>query len=714
MAPLDPNNPVTPPRSHRPPSLETTGERPPTAADLNLGRASVPPVLTALPSAGGLWRALGRRWLLALFLGLLGAGLAGAALWFLLPAPFVSELRLTIRRAPSYLPGSDNGTYDDFMRSQASLLKSQRLIDNVLANDQVKGLALAQNRDRFVDGLRKTFTIKFAAGDNFLPLKLSGDDPAELAKFLGVLIEEYKKELRRERREQAQRFQAALDRADSDLKALGIPAYDPKQIDQARINLTTARAALDNAQGELDSRREVTPALDEKSLVAAVENDLRTDPDFLKLKQEFTDNQKLYTQARGVAKDPNDREVRKYWEELTRIGQAMIAYQKGYLDRKKPQLLRSLKDGQEALLRPYRDAVNRAEQQMRTATAEVTRLEGLETPEFRAKFARARALESNRSQIQEQITRINLDGDELPWVVPAGAPTQPALPDRTVQIRTAALGSAGVFVLLLFGVALVEFRSRRVTSSDEVTQGLGIPTVGTLPILPARVLRAALGTGAVRDSYWHGRLTESVDALRTFLLRSLGEGPHVVMVTSAVQGEGKTSLASQLAASLARAWRKTLLIDGDLRKPAAHKLFDLPVEPGLSEVLRGELDLGDVIRPTTVGRLWLMPAGQWDAHALQALAQEGAGNFFEQLRDEYEFIIVDSCPVLPVTDTLMLGQHVDTVLFAVLRGASRLPTLYAAWQRLAALEIPVLGAVVAGGNSAFGGLDIQYPRPSAT
>jgi capsular exopolysaccharide synthesis family protein len=268
--------------------------------------------------------------------------------------------------------------------------------------------------------------------------------------------------------------------------------------------------------------------------------------------------------------------------------------------------------------------------------------------------------------------------------------------------------------VLLFTVALVEFRSRRVNSSDEVTFGLGIPTVGTVPVLPPRVLRAALGSGAVRDGYWQARLTESVDALRTFLLRALSEGPHVVMVTSAVQGEGKTSLASQLAASLARAWRKTLLIDGDLRKPAAHKLFELPVEPGLSEVLRGELDLGDVIRPTALGRLWLMPAGSWDAHALQALAQEGAGNFFEQLREEYEFVIVDSCPVLPVTDTLLLGQHVDTVLFSVLRGTSRLPTLYAAWQRLAALEIPVLGAVVAGGNSVLGGLDIQYPRPAGS
>jgi capsular exopolysaccharide synthesis family protein len=196
-------------------------------------------------------------------------------------------------------------------------------------------------------------------------------------------------------------------------------------------------------------------------------------------------------------------------------------------------------------------------------------------------------------------------------------------------------------------------------------------------------------------------------------LRSLGEGPHVVLVTSAVEGEGKTSLAGQLAVSLSRAWRKTLLVDGDLRKPAAHQLFELPGEPGLSEVLRGDLELSDAIRPTAVSRLSLIPAGQYDAHALQALAQEGVGKLFARLKDEFDFIVVDSCPVLPVTDTLMLGQHVDVVLLSVLGGVSRLPTVYAARQRLAALDIPVLGAVVAGGRSTLGGLDIQYPRPAA-
>jgi capsular exopolysaccharide synthesis family protein len=171
------------------------------------------------------------------------------------------------------------------------------------------------------------------------------------------------------------------------------------------------------------------------------------------------------------------------------------------------------------------------------------------------------------------------------------------------------------------------------------------------------------------------------------------------MVTSAVGGEGKTSLASQLAASLARGWKKTLLIDGDLRNPAAHRLFNVPLDPGFSEVLRGDAEINQAIKATSVSRLWLLPAGHWDAHAVQALAQEQVRTTFYALKQGYDFIIVDSSPVLPVADTLLLGQHADGVLFSVMRDVSRLPALHAAQQRLQNLGVRTLGAVVIGEHS---------------
>src|SRR5207249_3385906 len=191
-----------------------------------------------------------------------------------------------------------------------------------------------------------------------------------------------------------------------------------------------------------------------------------------------------------------------------------------------------------------------------------------------------------------------------------------------------------------------------------------------------------------QDVYWRNRLTESVNSIRTMLLHAAGVAPlRVVMVTSATGGEGKTSLSSHLAISLARAGRRTLLVDTDMRRPSVHRVFDLPQDPGLGDLLRAEVDIAEVIRPGPVDDLWVLPAGRSTSQAIQALALEGVPVIFNRLREQFDFIIVDSCPVLPVADSLLVAQHVDGVIFTLLRDVSRLPQVYAGYQRLSALGV---------------------------
>jgi len=195
-------------------------------------------------------------------------------------------------------------------------------------------------------------------------------------------------------------------------------------------------------------------------------------------------------------------------------------------------------------------------------------------------------------------------------------------------------------------------------------------------------------------------LVESVDATRTMLLHaSRAESVRVVMVTSAVKGEGKTSLACHLAASLARAGRKTLLIDCDMRCPAAHRLFAVTPLPGVCEYLRGDCKIEDAIKATAAAGLDVIPAGKYDPMALQAIAQEGLRDLFNEAKTRYDFIVVDSAPVLAVADSQLICQQVDGVILSVLRDVSRLPRVYAAYERLAGLGAKVLGAVVSGVRS---------------
>jgi capsular exopolysaccharide synthesis family protein len=147
---------------------------------------------------------------------------------------------------------------------------------------------------------------------------------------------------------------------------------------------------------------------------------------------------------------------------------------------------------------------------------------------------------------------------------------------------------------------------------------------------------------------------------------------------------------------MARMGLKTLLIDADMRNPTAHRLFEIENDVGLGEVLLGEADIDLVIRPTAVSGLALLPAGMWDDRISRVLAQGQARALFHRLRKDYAFILVDSSPVLPVADTLVIGQAVDGVVFSVLCEVSRLPSVYTATQRMAALGIRNLGIIVNG------------------
>ena len=245
------------------------------------------------------------------------------------------------------------------------------------------------------------------------------------------------------------------------------------------------------------------------------------------------------------------------------------------------------------------------------------------------------------------------------------------------------------FLAVVLLVALVEFRSRRVHSPQEVAHGLGMTLVGTVPARPGGRQAAA--------PLWNSLLTESIDAARTMILHGeSASAVRLVMVTSAVGGEAKTSLAGHLAVSLARSGRKTLLIDGDLRNPAVHSLFELPLGPGFSELLRGEAAATEVVRPTRVPGMEVLTAGVYDQAALALLSQGGVPNLFAALRESFDVIVLDSSPVLPVADALQLARHVDGVLLSVLQNVSTVPGVHEARRRLAALGVPILGVVVSG------------------
>lgn len=129
-------------------------------------------------------------------------------------------------------------------------------------------------------------------------------------------------------------------------------------------------------------------------------------------------------------------------------------------------------------------------------------------------------------------------------------------------------------------------------------------------------------------------------------------------------------------------WSSALLIDGDLRDPSLHKLFAMPLEDGVCELLRSEIEITDAIRPTNTEGLWLMTAGVCDMDAIHALATDQLQPIFEKLRAEFDFVIIDGAPILGLSDSLSIGQHIDGAILTVLRDHSGVRSIHQASELL--------------------------------
>jgi succinoglycan biosynthesis transport protein ExoP len=705
-----------------------------------------PAALTAAPTVWGLFQALRRRWLLAAGVALVGAAAGVAAILLLLPPKYIAQTRLQVfsrTDAAFFLPSHSEPT--DFVIYKANLaaqIKSPAVIAAAL--HQVKDLAIVREHPNLALWLETALKTDFNLGPEILRVTLGADNADDAAKLLNAVADAFLKEVEtkerskrtlrlselevnfREMEDKLNKKRSALRKEESREKLedqqtmLAKYSAAQERVRQAEKAVLDVRLAQLTADQELKSTEEQEKTVDqwpvpESQLDDSLKQDLRAEPIFralLKVQESIQQLRQNAVKAEGLLAGELQR------QSILEKGLADLREQlRPDLENRERRKLRDKLRGDAFALT---NKITSFKRQQEALQKEVDRAR-IEAADLNPSAQRGSLVVEN---MRNEVTRLETSLTELNKTIAllkaepvAGsrvALLQQAEPpqskDVSRQAKMAGVAGLGLFCLGLFGVSFWEFRSRRITGADEVSTGLGLTLIGTLPALPERARKPLTTNGAAtsKDLYWQSQLSESVDAIRTLLLHAArSESLQVVMITSAVSGEGKTSLASQLAASLARAWRKTLFIDGDLRNPAAHRLFDLSLEPGFSEVLRGEVNLADAVKPTALSRLWLLPAGHWDSHAVQALAQEGVKSVFDQLKEQYDFIIVDSCPVLPVADSLLLGQNVDAVIFSVLRDVSRAPSVYAAHQRLASLGIRTLGAVVIGAENGAG--VYQYP-----
>jgi len=191
-------------------------------------------------------------------------------------------------------------------------------------------------------------------------------------------------------------------------------------------------------------------------------------------------------------------------------------------------------------------------------------------------------------------------------------------------------------------------------------------------------------------------IAEQYKIMRTNL-RSLSQKQplHSIVITSALRGEGKTVTTCNISLAFAQELeKKVLLIDADLRKPAVHKMFNIPKEPGLVEVLLEEVDINSIIDKPKVANLYILPSGRTPPNPSELLSSNKLKQLIQQLKQKFDYLFFDTPPIIPVTDAGVLGSQVDGSILVVRAGSTGALDVERAFSLLKEANANPVGAVL--------------------
>ena len=280
-----------------------------------------------------------------------------------------------------------------------------------------------------------------------------------------------------------------------------------------------------------------------------------------------------------------------------------------------------------------------------------------------------------------------LDTNNIRVVDKAEVPLRPVRPNKTLNLVLAIFGG-GLFAC---GLAFFfEYIDNRVKSPDEIKNYLGLPFLGLIPKLADKEADNPLLHTGVPTAF-----AEAFRNLRTNILFSTTEeGGRSLLVTSTGPGEGKTLVACNLAVALAQAGQRVLLLDGDMRKPKVHTMFNESQAPGLSNVLVGNAKASEAVRKTPVQNLWLLLAGVAPPNPAELLGSQRFKDFLETLQEHFDWVIVDSPPVMAVTDAAVIGHVTSGVAFVIGCEQTSKHTATAALEHLESAKAHFFGGIL--------------------
>ena len=676
------------------------------------------------------------KWLFPLGLLLSLIGCAGV---LMLCRP-VYEARFRLEVDPSnYIVFNDSvvKSSPEFVELQRAIMLSNSVLEKVVAEKVIASVPfLAKSKDPVVS-LRQVVKVTPSAGNRLMDVKYQDQDPKIAAKIVNTLVDEYLRSRRSIEQvrssSQERNVLAALNKAETEVESakqrvrdLSMQAVksdtilgesdsgkiDTTYLDNIRVqrmemasqlsilqlNLAELKSAYDqdldsqNTEKLQSSATTIPEEVLEKDIVVLT---ARQQYEAAKLQLKDLDantsiglKNPVYVQAK--------RKVDFLQEELKRIRESRT---KELLDRgnltstdERRERIAQL-TGEISQLRTKRDVL---EAQVKDY---LVSLKQSSATSVDLQFAEADLLEWNniRGTVHERRVRLQTERDAIDDVRELERAVTPKLPVEELPYKQLAGALAvGLGIPFLVGF-LLELRSRKVDDANQLETRSQLTVLGEISTIPV-----ATTGNLTKKRRSHARelrlFEESVDSLSTTLtLREDLRNCRVFTITSALSGEGKTSVSCQLVVSLARSTSsKVLLIDGDLRAPDVHNVFGREMTSGLVGYLNGTDEWRNLIDREWNDSIHILTSGHLKGSPHRILSNGRFEKLIEEAREEYDYIVIDTPPVLPASEALLFAKCADAVLMCALRDKSRIEQLIQAYHRLESSGAKVAGSVLSG------------------
>jgi capsular exopolysaccharide synthesis family protein len=629
----------------------------------------------------------------------------------------VSELGRDLTQLRSGTPGGPNPLAD-----QAELIKSQRVLQKAIAQVVSQSQASSPETALTTGEFRQDLKVKIVPATNILEVSYENEDPvlatnlvnavtqamvedntqiirqeaASVRKFLQTKVPEA-----RQRLEQAERIENKYRQAS------GIVSFEEqtKSLVDSLATLEeqehTLLAQLQELRSKEASLRQVTEARGLNKAYAAVRGGQNEELKMLRAK--LGELETKLVEARLLLTDNHPTVINLlgqrnglralYQNELARVSPAnqAIASNTVASDQISQDLTSQLITNEverwavENKLRVVQ--ANHADLQSRLAQLPIKQQQL--TPLTRQREEAVESLKLLQSKLEEaRIAEAQLVGN-IQIIEAAQTPTKPTSPHNKAVLAIAILfGTALATGIIL----LLELMDKTLKDASEAEELLKLPLLGVLPRLPAKTLVLESSDRFLDD-------VSLIEPYRTLFknieFRST-ESLQLIVVSSTISGEGKSVVASHLAAVSAMLSRRTLLIDADLRHPMLHTLFNLAPQPGITDAIGKERSLDRAVQRTKIPNLSVLTCGELHGRPSQLLESDAMKSLLAEAASKYDYVIVDTPPLSACADAHTLSRQSDGIVLVTRPSITIKEVMQRAVSELTNNQIPIMGVVVNG------------------